>query len=124
MLGVMKLPTKNLRLFLIGLCMTVLVLSVISIIPLKKMTEFAYAEHVKGYWVSLQDFANKNGHYPKNDAEVGAFFHETSEQVKREPVEYVAPQDTNADEVVLWWKTKTMFGVRVGITESGTIVKQ
>jgi|GEM_PF-2524310 len=120
----MKKAAKNLRLMLIGLGITVLVIAAIGIVPLKRVTEFIYSEHVKGYWATLQEFVNKNGHYPKDDTEIGAFFHETPEQLKKEPVEYVAPHDTNTDEVVLWWKKKTVFGVRVGITESGNIVRQ
>jgi len=41
-----------------------------------------------------------------------------------EPVEYLPPQQSSGDEVILWWKWKTMLGVQVGITKAGTIVKR
>jgi hypothetical protein len=117
----MKSPAKTRRLVLIGLIIGVIALGSIIVVPLKRIGEFGRAESVKGYWASLQEFVKQNGRYPKDDAEIGAFFHTAPEQ---EPVEYLAPHDTNADEVVLWWKQRTMFGVRVGITESGAIVKK
>jgi hypothetical protein len=121
--GLMK-SSKTFWKVLIGLAITVFVLGAISIIPLKQLNEFCYAENVKGCWASVQNFVNKNGRYPKDDAELGAFFHETPDQMRHERVEYIAPRDANADEVILWYKERTVFGVRVGITESGTIVKQ
>ena len=116
----MKPSRKTLRHVLVGLSVLLVVLVAIIVGPLKRLGEFGNAESVKGYWASLQDFVKQNGRYPKDDAEIGAFFHTAAD---KEPVEYVAPHDDSADEVVLWWKQKTMFGVRVGITESGTIVK-
>ncbi|SRR5260221_232735 len=120
----MKPSTKTLRLVLIGLGVTVLVIGGISIVPLKRVTEFVYSEDVKGYWASLQDFVNKNERYPTNGAEIGIFFKMSPKELQQAPVEYLAPHDTNADEVVLWWKQKTIFGVKVGITESGMVVKK
>ena|ERR1039457_3610918 len=120
----MKPSAKTLRRVLIGLSVIVVVIGGISIVPLKRVNEFVYSEDVKGYWASLQDFVNKNGHYPTNDTEIGAFFKMSPKELQQASVEYLSPHDTNADEVVLWWKQKTIFGVRVGITESGIIVKQ
>lgn len=120
----MEPSAKTLRPWLIGLGVTVLVFAAIIAAPLKRVTEFCYAKDVKGYWATLQGFVNKNGRYPNGDAEISVFFHETPEQLKQEPVEYVAPHDTNAEEAVLWWKKKTIFGVKVGITESGMIIKK
>jgi hypothetical protein len=93
----------------------------IAIGPVRKIGEFGIAEAVKGYWASLQDFEKQNGRYPTNNAEIGAFFHTTPGS---EPVEYVPPQQGGSDDVVLWWKQKTLFGVQVGITRSGTVVKR
>lgn len=121
MLGVMKLPAKTLRLLGMGLVSLLVMLAIITVGPLRKLGEFGRAESCKGYWASLQDFVKQKGHYPKDDAEIASFFQTAPE---KEPVEYVAPRDGSTDEVVLWWKRKTMFGVRVGITESGTIVKR
>jgi hypothetical protein len=87
----------------------------------RKIGEFGRAEAVKGYWASLEEFENQNGRYPTNNAEIGAFFHATPGS---EPVEYVPPQQGGRDDVVLWWKQKTLFGVQVGITRSGTVVKR
>jgi hypothetical protein len=117
----MKSPAKTRRLVLIGLSIGLLALGGMMVVPLKRISEFGRAESVKGYWASLQDFVKQNGRYPKGDAEIAAFFHTPPE---KEPVEYIAPHDDSADEVVLWWKQKTMFGVRIGITESGMIVKK
>jgi|SRR5688572_9146341 len=112
---------KALRFVLVGLGILVVVLVVVIVGPLKRLGEFGRAEGCKGYWASLQDFVKQNGRYPKDDAEIAAFFHTLP---GKESVEYVAPHDDSADEVVLWWKQKTMFGVRVGVTESGVIVKR
>src|SRR5436190_19560429 len=89
--------------------------------PVRKIGEFGRAEAVKGYWASLQDFEKQNGRYPTNNVEIAEFFHT---EPGSEPVEYVPPQTGSDDEVVLWWKQKTVFGVRVGITKSGAIVKR
>ncbi len=83
--------------------------------------EFGRAESVKGYWASLQEFVKQQGRYPKDEAEIGAFFQTVP---GKDPVEYVAPHDASSDEVVLWWKQRTLFGVQVGVTESGRIVKK
>lgn len=120
-LGFMKPSYKAPRLAAVGLGVLAVVLVAIIVGPLKRLGEFGCAESVKGYWGTLQDFVKQNGHYPKDEAEIGAFFHVTPD---KEPVQYVAPRYESADEVVLWWKQKTMFGVRVGITESGMIVKK
>ena len=104
-----------------GLIILLVVLVAIVVGPLRKLGEFGRAESCKGYWASLQDFVKEKGHYPKGDAEIASFFQIAPE---KEPVEYVVPRDDSTDEVVLWWRQKTMFGVRVGITESGTIVKR
>ena len=93
----------------------------IAIGPVRKIGEFGRAEAVKGYWASLQDFEKQKGRYPRDDAEIAAFFHTAPGS---EPVEYVPPQPSSGDEVILWWRQKTLFGVQVGITKSGTIVKR
>lgn len=120
----MKSPAKTPRRILIAWGVTVLVLGGMSIVPLKHVGEYFYAEDVKGYWATLQEFVEEKGRYPKDEAEIGAYYNVTLEQLKQEPVVYVPPHSTNADEVVLWWKKKTIFGVKVGITESGVIVKK
>jgi hypothetical protein len=117
----MKLSAKTLRFVAVGLVIFLAVLVVIIVGPLRKLGEFGRAESCKGYWATLQDFVKQKGHYPKDDSEIAPFIQTAPE---KEPVEYVAPRDDAIDEVVLWWKQKTMFGVRVGITESGTIVKR
>lgn len=120
----MKTPGKTLGRAATVLGVALIVLCGLSIYPLKKVGEFAAAEEVKGYWATLQVFLNKNGRYPKDEEEIGSFFHVSPNQLRLEPVEYLAPRGTNADEVILWRKKKTMFGVRVGVTESGAIVEQ
>ena len=115
---------KKLRPWIIGGLITLAILVGIAGPFLKRFYEFAITESVKGYWVGLHDFETKNGRFPKDDEVLGAFFHETSEQLKKEPVEYVPPRDTNSDEVILWCKKTTLFGTRIGITESGTLVKK
>jgi hypothetical protein len=117
----MKPSARIRRLVLIGLGVVVLAIGGLMVVPLKRMGEFGCAESVKGYWASLQDFVKQNGRYPKDEAEIAAFFHTAPD---KEPVEYIAPHDDNTDEVVLWWKKNTIFGVKVGITESGMIVKK
>lgn len=88
--------------------------------PYKRFIEFGMAETVKGYWASLHDFEKRNGRYPKDNAEINAFFHDDT---ARTPVEYVPPSTTNAYEVILWHKGTTLLGAHIGITRSGEIVK-
>ena len=109
--------------FLITLGLAAIIIAGIGVAlgPVRKVGEFGRAESVKGYWASLQEFEKRKGRYPKDSAEIAAFFHTTAGS---EPVEYVSPRDGSGDEVILWWKDKTIFGVRVGITKSGVIVKQ
>ena len=123
-LGFMKTHSKTLRRVALGLGIALLVLGGISIYPLKRLSEFSCAETVKGYWASLQPFVQTNDRYPRDDAELGALFHETPIQLQSEPVVYLAPHDTNTDEVVLWLKQRSLFGAKIGITESGVIIKQ
>lgn len=104
-----------------GLFIALIALVAFVVGPLRRTGEFAYAEGCKGYWRSLQDFVKQNGRYPRDEVEINAFFNTATD---KEPVEYVAPHDDEADEVVLWWKEKSMFGARIGITESGTIIKK
>jgi len=89
--------------------------------PYKRFSEFGMAETVKGYWASLNDFEKKNGRYPKDNAEINAFF---NDDTAKAPVEYVPPSTTNANEVILWYKGTTLLGAHIGITKSGDIVKQ
>jgi hypothetical protein len=105
----------------LGLAAVVIAAIGVALGPVRKVGEFVRAESVKGYWASMQEFEKQKGRYPKDNAEIAAFFHTTAGS---EPVEYVPPRDGNGDEVVLWWKDKTVFGVKVGITKSGVIVKQ
>ncbi len=95
-----------------------------AIVLFKRLDEFRKVEEAEGHWASIQNFVKVNGRYPKDEAEIGAFFHETPEELKQEPVEYLAPHDTNGDDVILWCKSKTIFGVRIGVTQSGTVVKR
>ena len=120
----MKWPAKTRRFLLTGLVISVIAIGGLLVVNLERFGEFDRAEGVKGYWASLQEFMKQNGHYPKDDTEIGAFFHMTSEELKQAPVEYMAPHNTNADEVVLWCKPRTILGVRIGIAESGKIVKK
>ena len=116
--------TKTVRRgILIGLIIGLVVIVVSGLDFLKCFGEFSDAESVKGYWASLREFEMKNGRFPTNDLEIADYFHDTLEQIRQEPVEYLAPQGTNEAQVVLWWKKKTLFGVRVGITKSGEIIK-
>jgi hypothetical protein len=94
---------------------------IIAIGQVRKLDEFAKVESVKGYWSSLQDFRKQYGRYPKDEAEIAAFFHTG---VGAAPAAYVPPHDDSADEPILWWKDKTKSGVMVGITESGSIVRK
>jgi hypothetical protein len=93
----------------------------VAVGPVRKVGELGRAEAVKGYWASLQEFEKQKGRYPNDNAEIAAFFHTAADS---EPVEYVPPSGGTGDEVILWWKDKTVFGVRVGITKSGEIVKK
>jgi hypothetical protein len=93
----------------------------VAIPQLGKLDEFSKVESVKGYWASLQDFQKQHGRYPKDEAEIAAFFHIG---VGTAPAHYVPPHDDTADEPILWWKEKTRSGVTVGITEAGSIVKK
>jgi len=106
------------------LAILIVALGCFAIIQFKQLTEFWNAEEAKGHWASIQNFVKVNGRYPKDEAEIGTFFHETPEELKQEPVEYIAPRDINGDQIILWCRNKTIFGVRIGVTESGTIVKQ
>ena len=105
----------------LGLAAIIIVAIGVAVGPVRKVGEFGRAEAVKGYWASLQEFEKQKGRYPKDNAEIAAFFHTTADS---EPVEYLPPGHGTADEVILWWKDKTVFGVRVGITKSGVIVKK
>ena len=89
--------------------------------PYQRFSEFGMAETVKGYWASLNDFEKKNGRYPKDNSEINAFFRDDT---AKEPVEYMPPSTTNANEVILWYKATTLLGARIGITKSGDMVKQ
>jgi hypothetical protein len=120
----MTVQSKYRRLILTGLAIVILALGSFAIIQYKQFDEFSKAEGAKGHWVGIQEFVKANGRYPKDEAEIGAFFHETPEELKQEPVEYIAPHDINGDDVILWCRKKTIFGVRIGVTQSGTIVKQ
>lgn len=106
---------------IIGLALAAVTALLIALGPVRKLGEFGRAEGVKGYWANLQDFEKQNGRYPRDDAEIAASFHITP---GLEPVEYVPPSQSSGDAVILWWKEKTLFGVQVGITKSGTIVKR
>jgi hypothetical protein len=118
------MTTKNRHLLLTGLGILVVVLGCTGIIFLKFFSEFRAAEEAEGHWAGIQNFVKVNGRYPKDEAEIGVFFHETPEELKQEPVTYMVPHGMNDDEVILWCKNKTIFGVRIGVTESGTIVKK
>jgi hypothetical protein len=118
------MTTKNRRLLLAGLGILIVTLAWIGVILVERLGEFRDSEEAEGHWASLQNFVKANGRYPKDEEEIGTFFHETPEELKEEPVKYIVPQGTNGDEVILWCNSKTIFGVRVGVTESGTIVKQ
>jgi hypothetical protein len=120
----MTVPIKYRRLVLMALGILLLIFGCFAIILLNGIAEFRDAEEAKGHWVSIQNFVKANGRYPKDEAEIGTFFHETPDELKEEPVEYIAPHDPNGDEVILWCKNKTIFGVRIGIKKSGTVVKQ
>jgi hypothetical protein len=115
---------KYRRLLLIGLGILTVALGCYAVLAFKRIDEFSKAEGAKGHWVGIQDFVKANGRYPKDEAEIGAFFHETPEELKEEPVQYIAPHGSNGDDVILWCRKKTIFGVRIGVTQSGTIVKQ
>jgi hypothetical protein len=116
--------TKKRRIILIGLGILIVVLGCYGVLGFKSIDEFEKAEGAKGHWVGIQQFVKANGRYPTNEAEVGTFFHETPEELKQEPVEYVAPRDFNGDDVILWYRKKTIFGVRIGVTQTGSVVKQ
>jgi len=117
------MSTRRKACTVIGLALAAVAIATLLIIigPVRKIGEFGRAEAVKGYWASLQDFEKEKGRYPADDAEIAAFFHATPGS---EPVEYMPPRQSSGDEVILWWKEKTLFGVQVGITKSGTIVKR
>ena len=119
----MTIPPKYRRLLLIGLGILIVALGCVGIMAFKFYDEFSKAEGAEGHWVGIQDFVKANGRYPKDEAEIGAFFHETPEELKQEPVEYIAPHDFYGDEVILWFKKKTIFGVQIGVTQTGSIVK-
>jgi hypothetical protein len=117
----MRSRRKILTVVALGVAAVIIAAVGVAIGPLRKLGEFGRAESVKGYWASLQEFEKQNGRYPKDTAEIAAFFHTATGS---ERVEYVPPGDNSADEAILWWKGKTMFGVKVGITKSGAIVKK
>jgi hypothetical protein len=119
--GIMRRRTRTWTLVALVLAAIATVALLITIGPVRKLGEFGRAEAVKGYWASLQEFEKQKGRYPRDDAEIAAFFHTAPGS---EPVEYVPPQQSSGDEVILWWKQKTMFGIQVGITKTGTIVKR
>jgi len=116
--------TKKRRIILIGLGIMIIALGCFAIIFFKFLDEFNKSQEAQGHWAGIQQFVKANGRYPTNEVEVGAFFHESPEEVKQEPVEYVAPHDSNGDDVILWCRKKTIFGVRIGVTQTGSIVKQ
>lgn len=120
----MAISTKHRRLILTALAILIVALGSYGVLVFKGIDEFSKAEGAKGHWVGIQEFVKANGRYPKDEAEIGAFFHETPEEIKQEPVEYVAPHGSNDDEVILWCRNKTIFGVRIGVTQSGSVVKQ
>jgi len=117
----MRSRRKILTVVALGLAAVIIAAISVAIGPLRRVSEFGRAESVKGYWASLQEFEKQYGRYPKDTAEIAAFFHTATGS---EPVEYVPPRDNGADEAILWWKDKTMFCVKVGVTRSGAIVKE
>jgi hypothetical protein len=119
--GVMRTRTRIWAVVALVLAAIAIGALLFAIGPGRKLGEFSRAEAVKGYWASLQEFEKQKGRYPRDDAEIAAFFHTAP---GAEQVEYVPPQQSSGDEVILWWRQKTLFGVQVGITKAGTIVKR
>jgi hypothetical protein len=117
----MKSNRKITKLVTMGCALLAVAGIALGLMILRQFEEFGRVEAVKGYWASLVTFRNQFGRYPKGSAEISEFF-KTDADIA--PVEYVEPSDDDADETILWWKDRTRFGVMVGITESGDIVKK
>lgn len=117
----MKSNRKTSKIVTIGCSFVAVAGIALGLKILLQFEEFGRTEAVKGYWASLATFHNQFGRYPKDTAEISEFFKNDADFA---PVEYVKPLDDNADETILWWKDRTRFGVMIGITESGDIVKK
>jgi hypothetical protein len=102
MLGSMKWPAKTRQFLLIGLVTSVLAIGGLLVVNLERFGEFDRAEGVKGYWASLQEFVKQNGHYPKDDKEIGAFFHMTPEELRHAPGFRLAPS-LWSQPILLFW---------------------
>lgn len=83
--------------------------------------EVLFTESIKGEWIDVMKFVKAKGRYPNNLNELNAYYNYTSEE---EVITYLKPIDEGKDEVILWWKKESISGKRIGIKESGLVVKK
>ena len=80
------------------------------------------AEELKGEWISIQDYIKDKNEYPRDLIELNKFYNYTP--TEDEKVVYIKPTDENKNEVILWWKEKSRLNHRIGIKESGEVIKE
>ncbi len=80
------------------------------------------SEGIKGEWISVQDFVKAKGTYPKDLNELNTYYHYTPKG--EDDIIYIKPNDDDKDEIILWLKRSTCAGTRIGIRESGLVVKE
>lgn len=83
--------------------------------------ELSISESIKGDWKDIQKFVEARGQYPNNSDELDEFYSYTP---NGDEATYIKPIDDDKDEVILWWKELSRSGKKIGIRESGVIVKE
>lgn len=113
----------NIRTKVIGVGISVLlaVAALLAVHTWRDFQEFRIVEECKGYWLDVHKFQEETGRLPENEAELASFY---ATDLSNSPVYYVKPTDDKRDEVVIWWKEIPCCGKRIGVTESGMVVKQ
>ena len=85
--------------------------------------ESLFFESLKPDWHTLIQYKGNAGRFPK-DLQEYADYYKNGDNAGTLPVIYIRPQDEEKDEVMLWWKKRTLKGTRIGITESGKPIKE
>lgn len=85
-----------------------------------KFEEFVRVEDAKSEWIAIIEFKNTKNRYPYDLDELSSHFQYTSSE---ENIIYLPPRDNNTDEIILWLKRESKLGNRIGVRESGIVVK-
>lgn len=86
----------------------------------EEFEEFVRVEDAKSEWIAIIEFKNTKNRYPYDLDELSSHFQYTSSE---ENIIYLPPRDNNTDEIILWLKRESKLGNRIGVRESGIVVK-